>query len=288
MDIGCLVDTTRCTGCRSCQAACKQSNGMPAEKTRQFAAPGGYQNPPRLSPKTRTLISYHELEDRGQLRWVFVKRQCMHCRDAPCAAVCGPQAFSRTPAGIVVCDSAKCIGCAACMDECPFAAPTLEYKDLDTPQIRKCDWCLERQAAAPQAVERDGRPLAGAELDVHRAALHAPACARACPTGAIQFGLRAALLAEAHRRIAAAPDKYIAHVYGEKELGGMGWLYLAAVPFEEFGFPREFAPPAPPKLFGQTEPPDGGPALASCAAGAALLGLTWVCQRRDRVRREER
>jgi len=63
MRIGCLVDTTRCTGCRSCQVACKQSNNLAAEEHKSFAVAGGYQNPRKYTPRTFTYISYHELED---------------------------------------------------------------------------------------------------------------------------------------------------------------------------------------------------------------------------------
>lgn len=33
MTRACLVDTPRCIGCRACQVACKQSNGLKAEET---------------------------------------------------------------------------------------------------------------------------------------------------------------------------------------------------------------------------------------------------------------
>ena len=45
------------------------------------------------------------------------------------------------------------------------------------------------------------------------------------------------MLALAHKRIADRPDKYVNHVYGEKELGGTSVLYLSRVPFEKLGFP---------------------------------------------------
>ena len=63
-----------------------------------------------------------------------------------------------------------------------------------------------------------------------------PACAEACPTGALKFGKRQALLFEAKVRIKANPQKYINHIYGENEIGGTSWLYLSSVPFEQLGF----------------------------------------------------
>jgi formate dehydrogenase iron-sulfur subunit len=45
------------------------------------------------------------------------------------------------------------------------------------------------------------------------------------------------MLAEAKKRLQAEPDKYINHVYGEKEVGGTSWLYISPVPFEKMGMP---------------------------------------------------
>ena len=52
------------------------------------------------------------------------------------------------------------------------------------------------------------------------------------------FGTRADLLAEAKRRLAAHPKKYVPKVYGEVEAGGTQVLYLSHVPFEKLGLPE--------------------------------------------------
>jgi hypothetical protein len=69
----------------------------------------------------------------------------------------------------------------------------------------------------------------------------------------LRFGRRDQLLIEARRRIAGSPGEYIRHIFGEKELGGLGWLYLAAIPFKQLGFPTEFLPPAEFKGMGATD-----------------------------------
>jgi formate dehydrogenase iron-sulfur subunit len=63
-----------------------------------------------------------------------------------------------------------------------------------------------------------------------------PACATVCPTDAISFGDRDDMLTEAKRRIADAPGRYVAHIYGEHEVGGTNVFHLASVPFGEIGY----------------------------------------------------
>lgn len=63
-----------------------------------------------------------------------------------------------------------------------------------------------------------------------------PACVEACPTGALKFGLRKDMLFEAQTRIKTSNDRYVDHIYGEKEAGGTAWLYLSDAPFENLGF----------------------------------------------------
>ena len=48
-----LVDTTRCTGCRGCQVACKQWNNLPGTETKQT---GSYQNPSDASFETYKVV----------------------------------------------------------------------------------------------------------------------------------------------------------------------------------------------------------------------------------------
>ena len=79
------------------------------------------------------------------------------------------------------------------------------------------------------------------------------------------------MLALAHKRIADRPDKYVDHVYGEKELGGTSVLYLSRVPFEKLGFPTYGEKPYP--AFSKTALGAVPPAVM---AVGALLGAAYA------------
>ena len=63
-----------------------------------------------------------------------------------------------------------------------------------------------------------------------------PACVANCPAEVMLFGKRRDLIEIAKARIYADPENYHHEIYGEKEVGGTGVLYLSSVPFEELGF----------------------------------------------------
>src|SRR5262249_46802572 len=52
-----------------------------------------------------------------------VTMACMHCTDAPCAAVCPVNCFYTTADGVVLHSKDLCIGCGYCFYACPFGAP---------------------------------------------------------------------------------------------------------------------------------------------------------------------
>jgi hypothetical protein len=82
------------------------------------------------------------------------------------------------------------------------------------PVITKCHFCYE------------SRILKG---------IGGPACAERCPTGALIWGKRGELIAEARKRIQDNPARYVDHIYGENDAGGTSVLYLSAVPFDKLG-----------------------------------------------------
>ena len=85
-----------------------------------------------------------------------VPMMCQQCSDASCVTVCMPKAMHRNPAtGLVEYDASKCIGCKMCVQACAFGNAAW---DALTASILKCDTC-------------DGDP----------------ACAKICPTGALEW-----------------------------------------------------------------------------------------------------
>ena len=211
-----LIDITKCMGCRGCQVACKQWNQLPADKSK-FT--GTYQNPPRLSAHTWTLVQFVEPADFDKdPRWLFRKRSCLHCGEAACAAACPTGAIRKSPDGIVYIDQSACAGCKYCVEVCPFQTPQF---DSESGTVKKCRMCLDRLADGLQ-----------------------PACATACPTGAVIFGPREGMLRIGQSRLAALrgqnPD---ARLYGATELGGLGVMYLLPEKASVFGLPEKPALP---------------------------------------------
>jgi formate dehydrogenase iron-sulfur subunit len=232
-----LVDITNCIGCRACQVACKQWNDRPGEET-TLEPDLGFQNPVVLSAKTLTLIKYDEIPDEqapGGLRLVSAMWRCLHCLEPACVSSCPTTALERKPDGPVVYSEDQCIGCRYCMWACPWGVPSADW-DTRSPKIHKCTHCADRcDQHAPAA--RNDQPLTYEEGQSFLNSVQVPACVKACPADALVYGDRDEMLAEARRRMAARPGRYVDHIYGEKEAGGTSVLYLSAVPFEKLGFP---------------------------------------------------
>ena len=85
-----------------------------------------------------------------------VPMMCQQCKDAPCTTVCMPKAMTRNLAnGQIDLDASKCIGCKMCVQACPFGNASWDFLGSE---ILKCDTC-------------------GGD----------PACARICPTHALEW-----------------------------------------------------------------------------------------------------
>ncbi|MDO9098065.1 MAG: 4Fe-4S dicluster domain-containing protein [Candidatus Methanoperedens sp.] len=208
---GMLSDLTRCIGCRRCEAACNKANNLPPPKT-SFEDSSVFEE--KRKPYVADVQSYTVVNRYGANgKTVYRKVQCMHCEEPACASACLVGALTKSPEGPVVWNEELCIGCRYCIVACPFYVPAFEYSSAFEPRIQKCFMCHQRITNGI-----------------------VPACAEACPVEAITFGKRSSLLKLAWTRIWGEPDKYIDHVYGEREAGGTGWMYISGVPFSQLDF----------------------------------------------------
>jgi Fe-S-cluster-containing dehydrogenase component len=201
---GVLVDTTKCIGCRACEAACAEANALPGPAVLDDAAV--FAKPRKTGTTSFTVVNRAKAAPAR-----FIKQQCMHCVEPACASACLARALDKTPTGPVVYHKDRCLGCRYCMVACPFDVPKYEY-DSPTPYVKKCTFCAERQAKGD-----------------------APACTSVCPSGALTFGSRNELIETARERLYARGSTYVRHIYGENEVGGTSWMYITDIPFETLG-----------------------------------------------------
>jgi len=117
------IDHEACWGCRTCEVACKQEHNAP-DGVRLIAV---VEDGPKMVD--------------GALDFGFEVRVCRHCDDPPCAAACPEEAIEKRDDGIVVLDGAKCTGCQACLDECPYDAIVF---DPEAGIAQKCNLCHRR------------------------------------------------------------------------------------------------------------------------------------------------
>jgi formate dehydrogenase iron-sulfur subunit len=236
-----LTDVTKCIGCESCVAGCREANGTGTDR------PWAWQE---------------DITDLSATRWTtidrvpggrYVRRQCRHCLSPACASACPVGALQKTPEGAVVYDPVICMGCRYCMMACPFAIPRYSW-DSAAPKVMKCVLCHDRIMSG-EAKE--------------------PACTESCPVEATIYGTREDLMAEAKRRIAENPGLYKDHVWGETEAGGTSVLTISDV---EVPLPATVPyDPLPKRTWAvlKTVP------AVFVGVGAAMAGLRWIIGRRN-------
>ncbi len=113
----------KCIGCRSCEIACNEQNGNPADiHWRRFGEIEGGAWP-------NTQRSY-------------LSMGCNHCLDAECVKGCPVEAYTKDPAtGIVLHSADACIGCQYCVWNCPYSVPQF---NPERGVVGKCDMCHGR------------------------------------------------------------------------------------------------------------------------------------------------
>ncbi|THJ34326.1 formate dehydrogenase subunit beta [Lampropedia aestuarii] len=197
-----LIDVSKCIGCKACQTACMEWND-----TRDVVGfnHGVYDNPMDLTPNSWTVMRFTEYENpqTDNLEWLIRKDGCMHCDDPGCLKACpSPGAIIQYTNGIVDFQEENCIGCGYCVTGCPFNVPRISEKDH---KAYKCTLCSDRVAVGQE-----------------------PACVKTCPTGAIMFGTKQAMIDQAETRIVDLKERGYdqAGLYDPAGVGGTHVMYV--------------------------------------------------------------
>jgi formate dehydrogenase iron-sulfur subunit len=237
--VGFFTDTSVCIGCKACEVACKQWNGVPSGESLDLLGMS-FDNTGALGADSWRHVAFVErparepvdlgmpsmelpgagtgAETRTDFSWLMMSDVCKHCTHAGCLDVCPTGALFRTEFGTVVVQQDICNGCGYCVSACPYGV--IERRPGDG-RAQKCTLCYDRL--------HDGLE---------------PACAKACPTDSIQFGE----LDELRQRAAARVETLHARGVGEARLygadpddgvGGAGAFFLLLDEPEVYGLPPD-------------------------------------------------
>lgn len=242
-----LYDASKCIFCKTCMAACKQWNQLPAGNALQKSVNGERKlHSMELGPNTWLTMCQSESESKIGVTMAFGRVSCMHCTQAVCLDVCPVHAISRTDDGFIVIREDLCIGCKTCNYQCPFQVP--KY-DKETGITIKCWLCQNRITENTS-----------------------PACVSACPTEALIYGSRKELLYVARQRLKTLRnDNYF--LFGEHELGGLHVMQLLNGAPSRFGIPDKAQVPLTTVIWGDYIRPVGE--LLSAAALAGIF-ISWL------------
>ncbi|MBZ5526907.1 MAG: formate dehydrogenase subunit beta [Acidobacteriia bacterium] len=212
-----LIDVTTCIGCKACEVACLEWNGLPYRET-MFE--NTYQTMPDTAWNFWNVIKFNEYErPDGSLMWLMRKDQCMHCAEPGCLAACpADAAIVQYANGVVDFQQDHCIGCGYCISGCPFNIPKFNSA---TKKVFKCTLCSDRISEGLE-----------------------PACIKACPSGCLHFGTKDDMKELAEKRAGQLRDHFgfaNAGVYDPPGVGGTGVIYVlhdATNPEEYGGLPK--------------------------------------------------
>ncbi len=241
--MGFFTDTSVCIGCKACEVACKEWNGVPGDRLEFLAT--SYDNTGSLGADTWRHVAFVEQPDRagsappaspphgsgagqppadpslpdtGGVRWLMSSDVCKHCTHAACLDVCPTGALFRTEFETVVVQHDICNGCGYCVPACPFGVID---KREDDGRVWKCTLCYDRLKS-----------------DL------VPACAKACPTESIQYGPLDELRQRAAGRLELLREAEVpgARLYGadpDDGVGGFGAFFLLLDEPEVYGLPPD-------------------------------------------------
>jgi formate dehydrogenase iron-sulfur subunit len=226
--MGFFTDTSVCIGCKACEVACKEWNGVPEDGLDWTG--WSHDNSQGLGADTWRHVAFVEQRapaggqvtnfqrEEDDFQWLMSSDVCKHCTHAACLDVCPTGAIFRTEFGTVVVQADVCNGCGYCVPACPYGV--LDKRE-DDGRIFKCTLCYDRLQVGQE-----------------------PACAKACPTDSIQFGELEQLRARAGRRVEQLHEAGVgeARLYGQNPgdgVGGDGAFFLLLDEPEVYGLPPD-------------------------------------------------
>ncbi len=143
-------DARFCSGCKACQAACKDKNDLPLGVLwRRVIEVSGGTWQKNGAAWNNTVFAYN------------LSIACNHCVHPKCAGICPAGAYTVREDGIVLLDGTKCMGCGYCAWACPYGAP--QY-NAEAGTMTKCNFCFDNL--------EQGLP---------------PACVAACPLRVLDY-----------------------------------------------------------------------------------------------------
>ncbi|MBY6309763.1 sulfate reduction electron transfer complex DsrMKJOP subunit DsrO [Alcaligenes faecalis] len=120
---GMVVDLRKCIGCQACTVSCSIENAPPIGQFRT------------------TVLQYEVLDEQQQAAMLSLPRLCNHCDNPPCVPVCPVEATFQREDGVVLVDNERCVGCAYCVQACPYDARFINH---ETQTADKCTFCEHR------------------------------------------------------------------------------------------------------------------------------------------------
>jgi formate dehydrogenase iron-sulfur subunit len=238
--VGFFTDTSVCIGCKACEVACKEWNLIPEDGLDLTGM--SYDNSVGLGASTWRHVAFVEksrpspdagtkavdlgmpslpqggLESDREMQWLMSSDVCKHCTHAACLDVCPTGSLFRTEFGTVVVQEDICNGCGYCVPACPYGVIDIRPEDG---RAWKCTLCYDRLGAGME-----------------------PACAKACPTDSIQFGVLDELREKAAERVDVLHKAGVgqARLYGDDPadgVGGDGAFFLLLDEPEVYGLPPD-------------------------------------------------
>ena len=228
--VGFFTDTTLCIGCKACEVACKEWNDVPDPIGSLLGL--SYDNTGSLNANAWRHVAFIEQSNpvavpsdlgpstgaTADLRWLMSSDVCKHCTNAGCLDVCPTGSLFRTEHGTVVVQEDICNGCGYCIPACPYGV--IDQREGDG-RAWKCTLCYDRLEGGLE-----------------------PACATACPTESIQFGVLDDLRERAAGRVERLHERGVtsARLYGDDPsdgVGGAGAFFLLLDEPEVYGLPPD-------------------------------------------------